>query len=82
MSERNPHRLLFDQSSAQVLSTELYPSYTSTGALKCAEAVPFRLTRNLHTLVEPFRLDGVFASAMASMAECMLDSSEVGGQTG
>ena len=41
--------------------------------LRLLQEVPFRLTRNLMTLLSPLLVDGVFASSMASTALALAD---------
>lgn len=77
IGERTPNRLQFDKSTAQILNSEFRPQYNTNGLLETAEAVPFRLTRNLHHFLTPFGVDGAFAPTMSKMAQCLIDKKPV-----
>jgi transformation/transcription domain-associated protein len=77
IGEQSPHRMLFNKSNGRIYSPEFRPGYNQNGSLECTEAVPFRLTRNLYNFVTPFCIDGVFASAMSTMAQCLVQRQKV-----
>lgn len=68
ISERQPHRFILCEKTARLVASDLRPGYTSHGQLEATEEVPFRLTRNITTLLSPLLVDGVFASSMAATA--------------
>ncbi len=51
------------------MQLEFFPSYANNGMLDKAEAVPFRLTRNLATFFSPFGVEGPFLSAMTAASQ-------------
>ncbi|CAN0074916.1 unnamed protein product, partial [Sphacelaria rigidula] len=55
--ERFPHRIIFDRRTARVVSWEFRPGYTQAGLLDQTEDVPFRLTRNMSTLLSPILVE-------------------------
>jgi transformation/transcription domain-associated protein len=63
--ERYPHKLMIDETNARVIS------HTHQGLLELSEEVPFRLTRNITTLLSPFLIDGVFATTMITTAQAL-----------
>ena len=66
--DRQPQRFVFSRRTARFVATEFRPGYTAQGQLDPSEGVPFRLTRNITTLLSPLLVDGVFASAMGATA--------------
>lgn len=52
-------------------SSEFRPGYNTSGLLEESESVPFRLTRNLHTFLTPFSVDGIFVNTMTAMSRCL-----------
>jgi transformation/transcription domain-associated protein len=67
--QRSPQNLQFHRKTGAVMSGNFRPSYNSFGALVVGfEEVPFRLTRNLTTLLSPLLVDGVFACSMGVTA--------------
>jgi transformation/transcription domain-associated protein len=75
--ERYPHKLMFDETTARVISHEFRPGYTHQGMLEVSEEVPFRLTRNITTLLSPFLIEGVFATSMVTTAQALCTREEV-----
>jgi transformation/transcription domain-associated protein len=75
--ERYPHKLMLDETTARVISHEFRPGYTHQGLLEVSEEVPFRLTRNITTLLSPFLIDGVFATSMVTTAQALSAHSDV-----
>ncbi|CAB1109030.1 unnamed protein product [Ectocarpus sp. CCAP 1310/34] len=75
--ERFPHRIIFDKRTARVVSWEFRPGYTHAGLLEQAEDVPFRLTRNMSTLMSPMLVEGVLALTMVSMSGALMAKKEV-----
>jgi len=77
---RTPSKVLFAKDTGCVFNSELLPSYSErTGVLDSAEAVPFRLTRNLQTFFSSFGVEGIFTMAMANAAQVGRRERRVGG---
>eukprot|EP00615_Pteridomonas_danica_P006202 CAMPEP_0114352786 /NCGR_PEP_ID=MMETSP0101-20121206/18188_1 /TAXON_ID=38822 ORGANISM="Pteridomonas danica, Strain PT" /NCGR_SAMPLE_ID=MMETSP0101 /ASSEMBLY_ACC=CAM_ASM_000211 /LENGTH=726 /DNA_ID=CAMNT_0001493323 /DNA_START=2470 /DNA_END=4650 /DNA_ORIENTATION=- len=67
--QRSPQNVSFHRKTGAIISGNFRPSYNSFGALVVGfEEVPFRLTRNLTTLLSPLLVDGVFACSMGVTA--------------
>lgn len=77
VTERQPARFVFSPTTGRFLATEFRPGYTSHGHLEASEEVPFRLTRNIYTLLSPLLVDGAFASAMAATALALSEKAPV-----
>jgi transformation/transcription domain-associated protein len=74
MSARQPHKLSISRASGRIWGSELIPSMASPKALLYnGEAVPFRLTPNLQTLLGPLNLEGIFASAVMTVGRCLIE---------
>lgn len=69
---RTPTRLLFARSSGAVLQGDFFPNYGPDGSLENGEPVPFRLTRNLHTFLTEFGVNGGLAAAIGAAAQALL----------
>jgi len=68
VADRTPSRLVVNINNGTVIPTEFRISYNNQG-LVAGNKIPFRMTRNLETLIGPFVIDGIFVPAMASTAE-------------
>lgn len=68
VADRTPSRLVVNINNGKVIPTEFRISYNNQG-LVAGNKIPFRMTRNLETLMGPFMIDGIFVPAMASTAE-------------
>ncbi|KAF2790408.1 hypothetical protein K505DRAFT_251218 [Melanomma pulvis-pyrius CBS 109.77] len=74
MNTRYPHKLSISRSSGRVWGSELIPSMAvGKPLLHNNEPVPFRLTPNLQTLMGPLNLEGIFASAVMTVARCLIE---------
>jgi transformation/transcription domain-associated protein len=74
MNTRYPHKLSISRSSGRVWGSELIPSMAvGKPVLHNNEPVPFRLTPNLQTLMGPLNLEGIFASAVMTVARCLIE---------
>ncbi|CAM9397833.1 unnamed protein product, partial [Phaeothamnion confervicola] len=73
MNDRTPHRLVFDAGTGRVLYQDFQPGWhASDGSLLAhTEDVPFRLTRNLTTLLSPLLVEAVTAPAMVAAAQAL-----------
>lgn len=69
---RSPSKILFAKNTGKVFHMDFHPAYDQNGLVECAEPVPFRLTRNLHTFFTQFGTDGLFVPAMCAAAQAML----------
>ncbi|XRB06256.1 transformation/transcription domain-associated protein [Pycnococcus provasolii] len=74
VGHRTPSRLLLSRNSGAVVQVDFFPNYGANGLLENAEAVPFRLTRNLHTFLTPFGVDGGMAVAIGAAAQAIFQS--------
>ena len=74
MNTRYPHKLSISRGSGRVWGSELIPSMAvGKPILHNNEAVPFRLTPDLQTLMGPLALEGIFASAVMTVARCLIE---------
>ncbi|KAF2467993.1 uncharacterized protein BDR25DRAFT_266462 [Lindgomyces ingoldianus] len=74
MNTRYPHKLSISRASGRVWGSELIPSMAvGKPILHNNEPVPFRLTPNLQTLMGPLNLEGIFASAVMTVARCLIE---------
>jgi hypothetical protein len=67
VAERTPSRVVFNERTGQVFAPDFRFSYNNQGFLD-EQRVPFRLTRNLRTLIGPIFEAGRFVPAMATFA--------------
>jgi phosphatidylinositol kinase/protein kinase (PI-3 family) len=66
---RSPQNISYHRKTGSIQSNGFRPSYNSFGTLVVGyEEVPFRLTRNLTTLLSPLLVDGIFATSMGATA--------------
>jgi len=70
IGNREPRNIRFSKSTGNLLHLEFYPAFDLEGIVKCSDAVPFRLTRNLKTFLNPIYADGIFGSSMIGAALC------------
>lgn len=76
MTTRYPHKMMISRGTGNIWGSELIP--TMAGAkpyFHNTEAVPFRLTPNLQTLMGPIHMEGIFVCALMAIARCLTDSS-------
>lgn len=72
MSARFPHKMFISRSSGNVWGSELMSTMASSSpAFHNNEAVPFRATPNLQTLMGPIALEGIFSCAIMVIARCL-----------
>lgn len=76
VADRHPHRIMFNGETARIMGHEFRPGYTPQGALDCYESVPFRLTRNITTLLSPYLVEGGMCTAMVAAAAALAKRSE------
>ena len=73
--DRSPQRFVFSKKTGRFVASEFRPVYRPEGQMEPSEDVPFRLTRNIMTLLSPLLVDGVFASSMATTALAVSEKS-------
>jgi transformation/transcription domain-associated protein len=66
---RQPQKILFAKSSGKVLQLDFHPMYDAAGNLEAAEAVPFRLTRNLQSFFTPYGIEGSLVACMGATSQ-------------
>ena len=74
MSARFPHKLSISRATGNVWGSELIPAMVSNKPyFHNPEAVPFRLTPNLQTLMGPLATEGLFSAALMAIARCLTE---------
>jgi transformation/transcription domain-associated protein len=68
INERTPSKFMFNSKNGHVLSLEFRLSYSNQGFIDEKRPVPFRLTRNIESVIGPFLMKGIFTPAMVSGA--------------
>jgi len=72
MGNRYPHKLFISRATGNIWGSELIPALASTNPTFCNnEAVPFRFTPNLQSLMGPIAIEGVFSCAVMTIARCL-----------
>ena len=71
VGERNPHRVAFSRQTGRFLTSEFRPGYNSQGLIERSEAVPFRMTRNIHRFMTTYSIEGPFANAITNAAQSL-----------
>jgi len=73
---RTPSKIHISRSTGLIWSSEAIPGMAShQPRFHNAEAVPFRLTPNLQTVMGPIFTEGIFVCALMAIARCLTDSS-------
>lgn len=76
MTTRYPHKMSIARSTGNIWGSELVPAMASAKPFfHNPEAVPFRLTPNLQTLMGPIHTEGIFVCALMAIARCLTDAS-------
>jgi len=74
MNNRFPHKMFISRSTGNVWGTELIPALAASNAyFHNNEPVPFRLTPNLHVLMGPIGVEGLFSTAIMAIAKCLTE---------
>ena len=74
MSARFPHKLSISRGTGNVWGSELIPAMVSNKPyFHNPEAVPFRFTPNLQTLMGPLATEGLFSAALMAIARCLTE---------
>ncbi|KAH8739483.1 hypothetical protein FG386_000455 [Cryptosporidium ryanae] len=72
VNEVTPNKLFLSVETGQVYQSELKSSYvSSTLIVEKTERVPFRLTRNIESLMGPFGKVGVLPGSMLAFVHCL-----------
>jgi transformation/transcription domain-associated protein len=72
MNGRYPHKMSISRATGNVWGSELIPALASGRPMFYnPEAVPFRLTPNLQTLMGPLATEGIFSAAIMAIARCL-----------
>lgn len=75
MSARYPSKLAIARHTGQIWATDLLPFiHTHHGTLAQHEAVPFRLTPSLQTLMGPLGIEGIFTASLMAIARCLAEN--------
>jgi transformation/transcription domain-associated protein len=74
MTTRTPQKLSISRATGLVWGSELIPGMASGKAFfHNPEAVPFRLTPNIQTLMGPLAMEGIFGSSLMVVARCLTE---------
>lgn len=65
VSDSSLHKVLIGQNTGELLHFKFHPKFTHDGSMLAPSAVPFRLTRNISTLLSPFCIEGTVLSTMS-----------------
>lgn len=72
MSNRFPHKMFISRATGNIWGSELIPTLASTNpTFHNNEAVPFRFTPNLQSLMGPIAIEGIFSCAVMTIARCL-----------
>lgn len=71
IGDRGPHKINVIRSGARVQQLDFAPQYNDSYFIVNSDTVPFRLTRNISTLLGPWLIDGVFAATVTAAAACL-----------
>ncbi|KAJ1966774.1 transcription-associated protein 1 [Dispira parvispora] len=71
---RHPHKFNISRTLGNIWTMEMVPIYTSQSPLfSNVEAVPFRLTPNLQTFIQPAGVEGVFTGSLIAIARSLVE---------
>ncbi|KAK6523766.1 hypothetical protein TWF281_001738 [Arthrobotrys megalospora] len=74
MNNRFPHKMFIAKATGNIWGTELIPAMAASNAyFHNNEPVPFRLTPNLHTLMGPIAVEGIYSCAIMAIARCLTE---------
>ncbi|CAB4408939.1 unnamed protein product [Rhizophagus irregularis] len=74
IGQRHPHKFMISRNTGNIWTSELLPTFNPHQPLLFnAEAVPFRFTRSIQHFMTPIGIEGVFISAMMSIARCLIE---------
>ncbi|GAM83910.1 hypothetical protein ANO11243_019000 [Dothideomycetidae sp. 11243] len=73
---RYPSKMNISRATGQIYGLELVPAMAAQHPkFHNPEAVPFRLTPNLQTLMGPIHTEGIFVCALMAIARCLTETS-------
>lgn len=73
IGNRTPENILFRKETGSIIQSSFYPEYQTNGQIQYTDTVPFRLTRNLQTFLNPLFIDGYYNSIMSAVAMCLAE---------
>jgi len=77
MSNRYPTKLNIARGTGNIWSSDMLPSLNSARAYVFnPEAVPFRLTPNIQTLMGPLAIEGIFTASLMAIARCLAEQDQ------
>jgi transformation/transcription domain-associated protein len=77
MSARYPMKFSISRSTGDIWATDLLPNMNSARAYFFnPEAVPFRLTPNIQTLMGPLAIEGIFTASLMAIARCLAEQDQ------
>lgn len=75
MTMRYPHKMNISRGTGNIWGLELVPALAAAKPyFHNTEAVPFRLTPNLQTMMGPIHTEGIFVASLMAIARCLTDS--------
>jgi len=69
--DQSPENMWFSRVDGTIVQPTLHTTYSDELALVHSKSVPFRLTRNLSEVMQPFGIEGPFTSALSVVAQCL-----------
>ncbi|KIX08948.1 uncharacterized protein Z518_00026 [Rhinocladiella mackenziei CBS 650.93] len=77
MSSRYPMKFSISRSTGDIWASDLLPNLNSTRAYFFnPEAVPFRLSPNIQTLMGPLAVEGIFTASLMAIARCLAEQDQ------
>lgn len=77
MSARYPMKFSISRSTGDIWASDLLPNLNSARAFFFnPEAVPFRLTPNIQTLMGPLAVEGIFTASLMAIARCLAEQDQ------
>jgi transformation/transcription domain-associated protein len=74
MSSRYPMKMSISRDTGDIWASDLLPNLNSAKAYFFnPEAVPFRLTPNIQTLMGPLAVEGIFTASLMAIARCLAE---------
>lgn len=77
MSARYPMKYFISRSTGDIWASDLLPNLNSARAYFFnPEAVPFRLSPNIQTLMGPLAVEGIFTASLMAIARCLAEQDQ------
>ncbi|EHY54471.1 transcription-associated protein 1 [Exophiala dermatitidis] len=77
MSARYPMKYFISRATGDIWASDLLPNLNSARAYFFnPEAVPFRLTPNIQTLMGPLAVEGIFTASLMAIARCLAEQDQ------